>query len=899
MLLTAIRSQALRRTVILHIIWTIAYFCRNGQAVERQPHSRAASIVMLFRTNSLLCLADQLFCYNLRIKLHGGNKKVALKKRDEVYILPKLAERLPDILAHPLTLVEAGSGFGKTTAVGDFTAHGLPAGAVVYSHTFLGEPPASAWQALCALIARVDATAGAKLTKMTEPTLNTLSYISSAVSSMTCSGLTLLIMDNYQQAGFEIPFRLLSALALHNCPELHIVVLTQPLPCTVPRNTLGGRICLLSGELFCFDLASLRCYLEKSGLRPCREEIEQLLRTTSGWIAAIRLQIDAFRNRGSFAPQEDIAELFASVVWDRLTVPRREEAMRLALPENFTVEQAAVMLNRENLAEADLQSLREDPFIRLDRPAATYTFHPLLRTFLLGKLAGQSAEFRRNAMYGAARGAAARGDLIAAAGFYVRLGDHKAVFELPFSRDGITKLLHGTQTSVLEMLVVETPPSVLERFPEHLINLALEFFLRKRLDLFARCQSLLRECSETEGLYDEAKQRQVRGETELIKMFVLFNDAEAMSEVHRKAWEILGGPIRYLKFAGSGTFGISSAVCMYWRDSGRLAQTLATIKEGMKCYAKLYPGHGSGVIEVMKAEMALLGGRDEEATEQAALADYLAQKDGQDCLRFCALLVQARAALLQGDAGRYKTAAGRMKELAFTSPDPYSLITEQLCAANMSALLDIDSMMPQWILSLKTVHETVPALTVPFALIPCARIMLTKNPPEFRALAGELIAECEAAHMLLPQVYLMIFRAVERAKAGDWSAAVCFIKQALAIAVPDRVFLPFAGVDDSVAELLSFVRQPHRDQQSIDEVLALVKRLSAGVKKVRAALGAPRTAGLTPRELQVAKLLKEGMTTKEIADHLSLKFSSVNSLKESLYLKLDVHSLIELSKTAI
>ena len=824
---------------------------------------------------------------------------MGLRKRDEIYILPKLAKRLPEILSHQLTLVEAGSGFGKTTAIGDFLSHGLPVSARVFSHTFLGEPPSSAWQALCELVSRADETAGTKLMKIQTPTLNTLAYISSAASEMNCSGVTILVMDNYQQAGFEIPFRLLSALAQHNCPDLHIVAITQPLEVNVLKNTQGGRLCLLSNELFSFDISDLGDYLVQIGLRPSRDEIEGLLKTTGGWIAAIRLQISAYRSSGRFAPQEDIAELFASVMWNNLTAKRRGERMRVALAENFTAAQAAVMLNKSELDDAEIRSLEENPFVRYDRSDATYTFHPLLRTFLLGKLSGQSEEFRRSALLGAAKGAAARSDLAAAARFYVMLGDLGSVFELPYDDSSLMRMLHEARTEMLEKMVVQGPYAAMGKHPEIVINIAFEFFLRGRLDLFERCISLLTEFSTTGQFYDETQKRRVLGETELMKIFPLFNDAEAMSEVHRNAWGILGEPIRYLKFAGSGTFGISSVVCMYWRESGGLARTLSTISEGMECYARLYPGHGSGAVEAMESEMALLSGADEEAEELAALADYRAQKSGQDCLSFCALLVIARAAVLRGDVGKYRVVIERMKDLAFASRDPYSLITEQLCIANLGALLDIDSMMPQWILSLKTVRETVSAITMPFALIPCARIMLTKNSLEFRALSEELISECKAMHMLLPQVYLMIFQSVERAKAGDWSAAVCSIKKALNAAVPDRVFLPFAGIDEIVVELLMSVRQSYRDPKSIDEILTLVKRMDAGIKKIRSALGAPRTAGLTPRELQVAKLLKDGMSTKEIATHLSLRYSSVNSLKESLYFKLGVHSLIELSKTSI
>jgi len=53
------------------------------------------------------------------------------------------------------------------------------------------------------------------------------------------------------------------------------------------------------------------------------------------------------------------------------------------------------------------------------------------------------------------------------------------------------------------------------------------------------------------------------------------------------------------------------------------------------------------------------------------------------------------------------------------------------------------------------------------------------------------------------------------------------------------------------------------------------------------------TGGLSEREMEVLRLLKTGMTSKEIADSLIIATSTTRSHLKSIYSKLDVHSRLE------
>jgi DNA-binding NarL/FixJ family response regulator len=56
---------------------------------------------------------------------------------------------------------------------------------------------------------------------------------------------------------------------------------------------------------------------------------------------------------------------------------------------------------------------------------------------------------------------------------------------------------------------------------------------------------------------------------------------------------------------------------------------------------------------------------------------------------------------------------------------------------------------------------------------------------------------------------------------------------------------------------------------------------------------------LTPRQRQVLQLLSEGKTTRQIASHLQVSVKTVETYRQQIMDKLDIHSIAELTKYAI
>lgn len=79
------------------------------------------------------------------------------KPAQTTYCFPDgLQAQLAKIADHTLTVVEAPSGFGKTTAVREYLETHFQEDARIVWYTCLGESPAKAWAGICKLFGSAD-----------------------------------------------------------------------------------------------------------------------------------------------------------------------------------------------------------------------------------------------------------------------------------------------------------------------------------------------------------------------------------------------------------------------------------------------------------------------------------------------------------------------------------------------------------------------------------------------------------------------------------------------------------------------------------------------------------------------------------------------------------------------
>ena len=113
-----------------------------------------------------------------------------------LYFPQHLIQKIKMIKSYPLTIAEAPSGFGKTTAIQNFTQNIIDKDAPVFWHSFLGESFPSSWKIVCQTLAKIDKTCADRLFEIGTPDIENIPLVIEILKSLVCSEETYVVLDN-------------------------------------------------------------------------------------------------------------------------------------------------------------------------------------------------------------------------------------------------------------------------------------------------------------------------------------------------------------------------------------------------------------------------------------------------------------------------------------------------------------------------------------------------------------------------------------------------------------------------------------------------------------------------------------------------------------------------------
>ena len=825
-----------------------------------------------------------------------------------LYCFPDgLQAKLAQISEHGLTVVEAPSGFGKTTAVREYLASEFDATTRVQWYTCLGESPAKAWAGICSLFGSTDSSLAEELMELGPPAAQNLADIATLLRTCSCDRISFFIIDNYQLFEHAAPRKFLAALSTCQIKNLHLVVITQPLkdePQTThsPHHHIGT-------QDFYFGNACIAKFCHQTGLKISAESIEQIQAVADGWIAAIRLQLRSYKESGCFLSSKDINTLVETAIWSKLSGEEKHFLVAVSLLDGFTARQAAIMGDGESMPGSIATLLSLEFFMRYVADKKVYSMHSILREYLLQRFTLQPPAVM-DAMHRKAAAACLEvRDYYQAAVFLMHVRDHEAILSLPFSTEYLYNNKDRGLVDFFRQVVDTCPPHVLQKYPVFLVLIAYLFYRNGEAQYFFKLTDMLRTLFESRQELPGQELERAKAEFYMLISFTEYNDIIKMSAWHRKAYAVLQtlpGQPRSIVFQGSMPWavGVASYLSVYWNTSGQLQQELDAMDECLPIYSELASGHGAGAEHVFRAEALLACGQDVEAEALCHKATYRASDAEQFGVCLCAEVALAQIAIMRGDAAAYAATRVSITRTATASGQRSVMRMGELCLVVLNLCLGITDGAPLWLFSVEGIRKALYAHAVPYGLMVHGHLLLHEGRiPPLRGLAA-LLDSLSRSTMLsrnmnyvLLQVYRDIYLAVAELKARHQKKAEIHLDEALNLALPDRVYLPFAEHAETLLPLLERLKAGFNDSR-MEECISLCRRWAAGVAAVRREQTGT-AAVLSPREREIALLIREGLSAGQIAARLFLAESTVASVRKEIYRKLDIHSKMELARVKL
>jgi LuxR family maltose regulon positive regulatory protein len=330
---------------------------------------------------------------------------------------PAVETLLDDAMTRRLTLVSAGPGWGKTTAVARW-ARGAPGRRVAWLTVEpFDDKPAAFWaDVLAALRDAGVVPAGHPLeTLVVPPRLSpgVLRQVLAAVERLPEP--VVLVLDDFHFAACSEVAATVDDLLRYPLP-LHVVVLTRVDPLVrLQRLRVLGEVAEIGAADLAFDAAAVAALAPERGRDLPAAAVERMLEETGGWAAGVALHLEASDAASMARANRSAAEFLLAEVLDRRDPATRRFLLRTSVTSAVCADLAAELDPDAHAHDLLPDLAAADGFVMAAGEGRTwYRYHPLLREMLLNQLGVEDPAGLLDAHRTAARWFAQDGDALRA-----------------------------------------------------------------------------------------------------------------------------------------------------------------------------------------------------------------------------------------------------------------------------------------------------------------------------------------------------------------------------------------------------------------------------------------------------------------------------------------------------
>lgn len=854
---------------------------------------------------------------------------------------PRLFAMLEKAFAHPLTLISAPAGYGKTTLVSEFIQPFLS-----------GPPPAQVgWLSLdaddndagdflhyllAALPARLTgagqaALAGLQSPQPVSPKASLIALIND-LNALPPNTLGWIVMDDYHTITTQPIHNALTYLLDHLPPQLRLVVITRAAPSSLPlaRLRARGQLAELSANDLRFTADEAAQFLNQvMGLTLSADDVAALEQRTEGWVAGLQLAALSLQGRDDpttfitalTGAHRHIADYLTSELYQRQSIDRQTFLLHTSILERFCAPVCQAVLGgldldapgMNPLALADVQAViesleRDNLLIQpLDVERHWWRYHSLLADMLRERLRQRWPQLEPALHARASAWFEQQGYFEEAVHHALQAGDVDAGARLVESQ--VPDLMKRDDFATLRRWLARLPDAVIwahprlclaqiwvrldfnqpeaatpyfERVTELLRAAPQPTLLAEALTLQAIAEAMTNHPEQALALAHQAQQLNLEGDA-LSRALLAYGLGAAykMGNDGLRAEQCLREAGLAALAAGSIYLAVEALGNLgdLQVDLGRLPEAEQSLHRTLEQARTLthVERPASGWIYWDLARIHYEWNDLETAQREAEQSAHLCAQWGNSAMQTRALLLQAQ---IQEARQHWLAAKARLDEA--------EQVAQQAEAANLRrmvmrrrfalALAQSDLPLAEWL------AETLQAQTPPplpyFQAFVMARLCLAQGQPA-RALdyLKQSWQALEKTNLVIGRIQSLILESLARRAMGQREQALLPLERALTLARPGGFVRSFIEHGAPMQELL---RRAAANTVAPDYVQTLLATAHTSSPEPGLAL--------TQRERQILSLLATGLSNREMADQLVITEATLKRHVSNLYLKLGVHS---------
>ena len=584
----------------------------------------------------------------------------------------------------------------------------------------------------------------------------------------------------------------------------------------------------------------------------------------------------------------DLAALYDLIersVYNKMPAETQELLQLLSVFDTFTTAQAEYMWKRGNAAQLLAVELPRNSFLTLDVVQCQYRFQHTFAGFLKKRASLRGESWLKTQLYQATAWCLNEGWYTKALELGEEAGDSELLLTA-VERGGFDALASRPMARRCEYL--KKAPLKVKK--QHLLAgtiLKMDRWAHQSWNLQAGGAIRLGIKPRRSELMTESASSEAAGYDQIMQSLTFFNDLTRMSICLQKACQLLPQGAPGLKIGTFLALGSPSLLCLYHSRSGALKDELAQIKQLARTeLTHLDRTDASCLGEMAEAERLYLQGRLENAEIKAFQVQELARRSNRVSPRICAAFLQARIGLTKGSWEQVNYFLNEASEYVKNNDQPQYRQALTLGTSYVYSILGLPERLAGE-LTQDRLPENWYQPVGPFCYLVFDKYLLLKE--EYCRLIGLFPMHYEVAvafASVLVQIYLSLFAAIAYIKLNHESQGMSLLQQALLLAKPDGIIMPFAEHMQYLDRLLQKLLAAGWEKEFIRRIqkVSLEKKLQS----MQQLNQKNSSYNLTPREKELLQLLMDGLSNREIADKICLAEVTVKKALSKLYKKVGV-----------
>lgn len=800
---------------------------------------------------------------------------------------PKIVNRkriemiLDRIFEVPIFFVCGSMGYGKTTAVKNFLDKKKNIEVIWFNGLNEENDDVWIWHKFGNSIKKSNLKMSERLINCGIPQSNMDNHRIIEVIREEMHNKTVLVIDDWDHKRTVFIKSLLKAIAFEGIKDLHIVLISRNGPENEYIELEAKQKCIIVGQddiAFTFDETVE--FFKANGVNLSEKEKVEVYEYTGGWTSATYLALLQYYEEHNFKDIPKATQLIKTAVYDKFDETTKKIILKLALVENFSLEQAVYITEDERCNLVIKKLVSNNCFIKYDRKSKVYNLHSILKTALVEEILYSDVDFCKvnNA---AGDWYSKNNEDILAIEYYYKAKNFNRILDL-IERNytiNLTNLWGKIINSVFEELSFE------EKIKRPIAYLTYLFFYIVYEDSITGKKLL----SEAKVIYENDKnlkdKKQVLGEITFLESLLMLNDIKKMTCYHKKAYELFDeGTSRIANNKMPVSLGSPHFLCLYHNKKGKLKEIVQCFEKEIDYFIHISNGGATGVKYLVVAEYFFETGDIYNGELFAYKALHKAKSKNQTSIIICSLFLLMRISINKNDKIEIRNKFyGFIKD--YENIDiPRFLNGAEIALGYINGITGNIEAMDKWTKEVPKNFMRIISPNVKMSYVICGLAMIIKRNYIELEVQAETMLEAGNGN-IFEIIHAYIFDSIAKYNLYGIEKAKKSLLEAINLAKEDNIKMTFVELAPHILPILRAIE----NEPYVYELLPKCEKFNIIYFEEYVERN---KIELTPRELEVMRLVEEGYKQSEISVKLHIALITVKKHIASVYLKLNVKNKI-------